>query len=313
MRISSQISAVLIVSMGILLLFTIAFYFYSMKNFKNEEVVQIRSTLLEERKNQLRDVVQNAYSVLETANFYEPAQAAISNMRFGEDHQNYFFVIDQKGMFWVNPAHPELVGNAYLDLTDINGKRYVEEIINASRGNKDAFIRYQVFRFNESTPSTKLVHFKSFEKWNWIVCAGIFIDDIEVLMEKKEAQLQSTLMNQIKIFIIAELLALLITVFVSKRIFRAKLVYPIEQLTQAAEEMVVGNFDNDIDIKSSCEINKLVDAMQRMQDSFTIASERLKLISRHPQPIKFAGGESHGSHKFRSHHDNDDFIYRSAS
>ncbi len=313
MRISNQISAVLIISMGILLLFTITCYFYSIKNFKNEEIANIRKTLLEERKNQLRDVVQNAYSVLETANFYEPAQAAISSMRFGKDHQNYFFVIDRKGMFWVNAAHHELVGNVYLDLTDINGKRYVEEIINASRGNEDGFIRYQVFRSDDTKPSTKLVHFKRFDKWDWIVCAGIFIDDIEVLMEIREAQLHSALINQIRFFIFAELLALLISVFISKRIFRSKLVHPIEQLTEAAEEMVVGNFDNDIDIKSSCEINKLVDAMQRMQDSFTIASERLKVISRKPCPIKFVGEESHAPQKFESSHRNSHLIYRSAS
>ena len=311
MRIGSQISAVLTVSMGILLLFTVSFYFYSIKKFKSEEISYIRRTLLEERKTQLRDVVQNAYSVIETANFYEPAQAAISSMRFGEDHKNYFFVIDRTGMFWVNPAQPELVGKVYMDLADVNGKKYIEQIINMSRYKANDFIRYQIFRSDEGKPATKLVHFKRFDKWDWIVCAGIYIDDIEVLVDKKEAQLHTTLINQIKFFVLAELLALLITIYICKRILKVKLVHPIQRLTHAAEEMIVGNFYYDTEIKSNREINKLVDAMQRMQDSFIIASERLKSNNRQSNP--FIEEESYAPEKFNSVRESENFVYRSAN
>lgn len=277
MRINRQITVVIIMSMGLLLFFSIIFTYYSMNNLKNEEIKRIKQTLIEERKHHLRDVVQNAYSVLETARFYEPAQAAISNMRFGEDDQNYFFVIDQNGMFWVNPAQPESVGTVYLDLTDANGQRYIEEIISNANSAESAFVQYQAHKSGSTDPSTKLVHFKKFEKWNWIVCAGIFIDDIDAILKNKEQLIQHTLLNQIKLFSFAELLVLIISISISHRFFKTKLVKPIEALTQVAQEMVDGNFKTEINIESSREINQLVDAMQRMQDSFTIVYERLRV------------------------------------
>jgi len=246
----------------------------------------MRQTLLDERKSQLRDVVENAYSVLETANFYEPAQAAIASMRFGEDRQNYFFVIDQKGMFWVNPDQPELIGRVSMDLTDLNGKRYIKQIIHHTQAEKQSFIRYRVKKPDSSDPSTKLVHFKSFEKWNWIVCAGIFIDDIETIIKKKEDYIQSAMINQIKLLSLAELLVFIISVTVSTILFQIKLVKPIEKLTQAAEEMVAGNFKNKINIKANYEIDQLANAIQRMQVSFAILYERLRAIKTKSKAVK---------------------------
>ena len=291
MRINRQITAVIIMSMGLLLFFTIIFSYYSMNNLKNEEIQQMRQTLLEERKHQLRDVVQNAYSVLETANFYEPAQAAINSMRFGEDDQNHFFIIDQNGMFWVNPVQPESVGKVYMDLTDANGQRYIEEIISNANSAESAFVQYQAHKSGSTDPSTKLVHFKKFEKWNWIVCAGIFVDDIDVILDSKEKQIQNALITQIKLFGFGELLALIISVSISHRFFRTKLVKPIEELTRVAQEMVDGNFKTEINIESSREINQLVDAMQRMQDSFTIVYERLRVRTIQANNLKIVSKE----------------------
>lgn len=279
MRITHQITTVIFFSMVLLLLFTILFSYYSMNKFKDEEIGNLRQMLLDERKSQLRDLVQNAYSVLEASNFYEPAQAALNKMRFGEKNQNYFFVIDPKGMFWVNPAYPKLVGKAFPNLKDINGKRYIEEIIERANVSESAFINYQTYRNDSVQPSTKLVHFKAFKKWNWIICAGMFIDDIEAIVQKKQERIQQAMLQKIKLFALGELLALMISGLISVRFFRIKLVKPIMQLTQSAEDLIVGNFDNDISIQSSREINQLADAMQRMQDSFSIACNLLKARS----------------------------------
>lgn len=291
MRINRQIIMIVSISMGLLLIFTIVFSYHSMNSLKNREVDQVRQILLKERKNQLRDAVQNAYSVLETANFYEPAQAAISSMRFGEDNQNYFFVIDQKGMFWVHPDQPGLVGNVYQDLADINGKRYIEQIIKATQEVGDSFVKYQIYHTGSTRPSTKLVHFKKFQEWGWIVCAGIFIDDIDAVVRQKETQIQSAMIRQIKVFAFAGLLALIFSLIVSLRFLQAKLVKPMEELTMVAEDMIVGNFEREINIRSNYEINRLASAMQRMQDSFLIAFERLKRRPNPSKPIVLLKGE----------------------
>ncbi|MBN2420012.1 MAG: cache domain-containing protein [Deltaproteobacteria bacterium] len=277
MKINTQIIVAVSMSMALLFVFTIMLSGYSMNNLKDDEIVQMRETLISERKSQLRDMIKNAHSVLETANFYEPAQAAISNMRFGEKGQNYFFVIDRSGMFWVNPAQPEMVGKVHLELKDMAGVEYIRGIIQIANVDGEGFINYQDKKQGSTESSTKLVHFKCFDKWNWIVCAGIFLDDIETILNRNQQQIQSSIIDQIKTYIFGGLLASILTTFATTFYFRKKLVQPIRKLTESVEEMVAGNFDKDIEVfKSSQEINKLVDAMQRMQASFIIAYNRLK-------------------------------------
>ena len=276
MKINKQINMVILVSMAAFLLISILLSYNSLNNLKNQEIDKMRATLLSERKNQLRDVVKNAYSVLETANFYAPAQEAISNMRFGENGQNYFFIVDPTGMFWVDPAHPEMVGKVNKDLTDAKGMRYIEQIITNAYVLGEGYLKYYDYKSGSDTPSVKLVHFKRFKNWDWILCASIFIDDIESSVAGNQAEINSAMMGQIRQFIIFGLLTLVVAVFFSTRFFMKKLVQPIQHLTTGVEQMINGNFNVDFNIKSNREINLLVNAMERMQDSFAIAYKRLK-------------------------------------
>jgi nitrate/nitrite-specific signal transduction histidine kinase len=51
---------------------------------------------------------------------------------------------------------------------------------------------------------------------------------------------------------------------------------PIAKLTDALDKIAEGDFDVRMNIRSSEEINKLVDAVERMQNSFAVAYRRLK-------------------------------------
>jgi methyl-accepting chemotaxis protein len=276
MKINRQISLIILISMGIFLLISSVSSYYTLNNLKKEEIEKMRATLLEERKSQLRDVVQNAYSVLETARFYEPAQQAIAGMRFGENKNNYFYIVDPTGMFWVNPAHPELVGKINKDLKDAKGMRYIEQIITESFIRQDGYLQYYENKPGSPQPSIKLVHFKYYKPWNWILCASIFIDDIDAILNSNQADISAAMSSQIKHFIIIGILGMGLAAFLSMLFFRKQLVQPIQKLTEAVEKMIQGDFSASINIKSNREINQLVDAVERMQNSFAVAYRRLK-------------------------------------
>jgi len=70
-------------------------------------------------------------------------------MRFGENKQNYFFIVDTEGNFWVNPARPDLVGKAGKDLTDAQGKKYIKEILSNAAVSGEGFVRYQQLKPGE--------------------------------------------------------------------------------------------------------------------------------------------------------------------
>ena len=54
------------------------------------------------------------------------------------------------------------------------------------------------------------------------------------------------------------------------------IVQPIKQLTEAAERMSMGDLDVKIDLKSKDEIGLLGQAINRMQTSFNMATERMR-------------------------------------
>ncbi|MDA8402638.1 MAG: cache domain-containing protein [Desulfobacteraceae bacterium] len=279
MKINRQINTIIIISMGFFLIASILLSMVSLNSLKNTEIDKMRETLLTERKNKLTDVVQNAYSVMETANFYEPAQNAIANMRFGENKQNYFFIVDYSGMFWVNPAQPQLVGKSGLVLKDAQGNSFIQRIISEAMVRGEGFIQYGDIKPGTTVPSTKLVHYKQFKNWEWVLCAGEYIDDIDAIVAGNAQKLHVAMVGQLTWQIVFGLLAMALTVVFSGLFFNKKLVLPIRQLTEAVDKITGGDFGGAIDIKASREINRLAEALMQMQDSFTVAYRRLKTLT----------------------------------
>jgi methyl-accepting chemotaxis protein len=250
--------------------------FQSLSNLKEQEIAEIESTLLQERRNQLRDVVQNAYSTIVSANFYETAQKAVSGMRFGENGKNFFYVLDSDGMFWVNPANPEWVGKSGQDLKDSLGNHYIMELIANALITSEGFVELNQAGTDGESLQSKLVHYKLIKKWNWIVCAEVFIDDIKTIVTRHQAAIQQSMTRQLTQFIISGSLALLLTVLLSMKFFYVRLVAPIHKIIHAVECMSIKKFNVDVSVHSNQEINQLADAVERMQNSFEVAFARLK-------------------------------------
>jgi methyl-accepting chemotaxis protein len=96
MNINRRINLLNISGLMVLGLLSIsAILYYSRENIQ-DETSTIRTILMEERKTQLMDLIDNAYSVLSTANYYQDARNAIGNMRFGIGKKNYFFIVDME-------------------------------------------------------------------------------------------------------------------------------------------------------------------------------------------------------------------------
>lgn len=276
MKLNTQINTVIITSMSVFLGISILLSVYSLMHLKDAELAKTREILMNERKTKLRDVVQNAYSVLETANFYEPAQKAISNMRFGENKQNYFYIVDFSGMIWVNPAQPQTVGTNGADMKDAKGFRYIAKIISDAMIKGEGFAEYYDVKPGSSEPSKKLVHFKQFKDWEWVLCADMFVDDIDAILLPKQREIEKAMRDQVMILSFFGFLALVLTASASTLFFRKKLVMPMKQITSAMDKITQGDFDTRIELRASEEINQLVDALERMQNSFAVAYRRLK-------------------------------------
>ncbi len=197
----------------------LAIFYYSKANIQ-EQMSTIRTILIEERKTQLNDLIANAYSVLSTANYYQDARNAIGNMRFGTGKNNYFFIVDMDGMMLVHPEHPELTGKIQNDLQDVDGRKIIQEILGTAQKNDEGFLQYRWPKPGTDIPVTKLTYFKVFKNWKWVLCTGIYLDDIEQAVDQKNSALMTAMNVHIQFMTGIVLLVLVCIMVLGVRITR---------------------------------------------------------------------------------------------
>jgi two-component system sensor histidine kinase ChiS len=146
--------------------------------------------------------------------------AWIEPVRFGIN--GYVFVLDRAGNLLVHPDK-SLVGNNVIAVTDPNGVKITQEVINVSQSTEQGgFINYIWVKPSTGVLTPKLSYARYFPKWDWIIGVGVYLDEKELVLSQKSQQLRKAVQNQIilmvAIFIGISGLAFIISHFFSKRI-----------------------------------------------------------------------------------------------
>ena len=184
----------------------------------------------------------------------------LNNITFEEKKSNYFFVYEVKNMqggddfakLVVNPNRPDLVGQLIsTKYEDTDGKRFREDFLKDIRETGESYTQYAYKKPASNESKYKLSYFKYYEKWNWIISAGIYTDDIEDEIEIKRKDLQKKVKNQVAqniiLFLMFLSIAILISIAISQRIDLILKSYEnkvrtnakeLEELNQSLEEKV---------------------------------------------------------------------------
>ena len=184
----------------------------------------------------------------------------LNNITFEEKKSNYFFVYEVKNMqggddfakLVVNPNRPDLVGQLIsTKYEDTDGKRFREDFLKDIRETGESYTQYAYKKPDSNESKYKLSYFKYYEKWNWIISAGIYTDDIEDEIEIKRKDLQKKVKNQVAqniiLFLMFLSIAILISIAISQRIDLILKSYEnkvrtnakeLEELNQSLEEKV---------------------------------------------------------------------------
>lgn len=154
------------------------------------DLINLRATMLDDRRNTLRNVVEMANSTLshyqkrsqsgELSDDDARAQAlaSLNDQRYGGD--NYVFVIKPDTTIVSHPVQPKLNGTTGRDIKDPNGVSLFVELAKAAGQRDGAYVHYMWNKPGENGVFPKLSYAK-IGPFGWIVATGIYIDDVDTL------------------------------------------------------------------------------------------------------------------------------------
>lgn len=244
------------------IIFTMISLFYLIPDTKKsiyaEKDIQLRTNV-----DSVYSIVSYYYSLSQTGALTDQeaqarAKEIISKMRYGE--AGYYWVDD---IHYVNVMHgidSNIIGKNRESDTDRNNVFYIKNYIDGAVKNKSEGF-YSNFWFpkpNETAASQKRGYAKLFEPWGWIICTGIYIDDVEKVVQKQ-------IITIIAINAVLVLVTFLFTFWFSRR----KIVQPLESVISKLDEMASngGDLTKKVVIESNDELGQLASAVNSILDS----------------------------------------------
>lgn len=155
-----------------------------------------RATMLEDRKEKLRNLVEVALTVvgqfeaqardgkLPLEEAQKAALEAVSRLRYAE--KEYFFVQDLvKETVIMHPFAIRLIGTSVTAVKDKSGKQFSLELNNLARDKGEGYVDYVGERYGSGVQVPKLSYIKKFAPWGWAIGSGIYIDDVDAAFRRE--------------------------------------------------------------------------------------------------------------------------------
>ncbi|WP_042347404.1 methyl-accepting chemotaxis protein [Bacillus massiliigorillae] len=171
------------------------------------------------------------------------------NINLGKN--GYMYIVGKDGL---DIANAETEGHNSWNDVDINGKKYVQELIKV--GNNGGGLTYYEFPMpnNKNQIEPKVAYSKTDPNWNWTIVASTYLMDFNKPANK--------IMNFVLILIG---ITLLVGAFIIW-IFASSMARPINKVTNHMDQLANGDLTGEsLQIKSKDEIGQLANSMNQMQ------------------------------------------------
>ena len=97
-----------------------------------------------------------------------------------DNGKGYFFILDHKGATVLNADIPEMEGYDMLDMKDMDGNFVIRDILALAREQDLGFYPYRWSKpGSHGIGHLKIICVKNFEPFNWAICAGFYVEDME--------------------------------------------------------------------------------------------------------------------------------------
>ena len=218
----------------------------SLKIFREEQEQSVKQTLKQETEIAL-STIDTIYKRQQAGEINEieakkEASNLVRNLRY-DNGKGYFWIDTYDGINVVLLGRTETEGKSRLELTDHNGTSFIKEMIKNGKQENGGFTKLMFAKPNETTPLPKLNYTVSYEPYKWIVGTGVWIDEIDSLVNDKQLEMHQSMVKRIIsiifIVLLLEIVSFIISIFMARQI-----TVPIQKVTKELEKMATGDFSN---------------------------------------------------------------------
>ena len=164
----------------------------------------------------------------------------LREVRFGDD--GYLFIYDFKGTNLMHPILSNLEGKNLINLKDKNGIFVIKELLKVSKQPEGGFVNYIWFKPSIKKDTQKLGFAISIDKYQWMIGSGVYLDEINEIMQLKQKLLYKTIKADInKIILIILSILLIIILFIN--IWNKKLKNSFDKFTNFFKKASIENIN----------------------------------------------------------------------
>jgi methyl-accepting chemotaxis protein len=150
---------------------------------------QQRNTMIDDRRSDLKHVVDAAHSIVKeyaakveagalTKDLaQQEAKARLSAMRYGDD--GYLFILDSRPVVVMHATNASLRNKDVSAVKDTNGKLLFVDMVNTARGQGGGYVDYEGLLPGTDIRAPKITYVKYFSPWDWTIATGVFVHDID--------------------------------------------------------------------------------------------------------------------------------------
>ena len=227
------------------LTFFISLYFQFL-NFQSDKI-QIKNEFLELQKSKLKNEIDTIFKIIKRED--EVLEELSKNS--DTDLSKLMEIRKQNLLNWL--ANYKLKENGYVFVNSIDGTPLIfngklaekmdkypypeifKKQLEASRNPNGDFFNYKFKKINSQTEFDKISFVKKYDKYDWIIGTGVYLDEVDEELALKETLFRKTLLNQILSMFALFILVLFCIYFISKKL--SKYINDnVENLTLAFEK-----------------------------------------------------------------------------
>jgi len=140
----------------------------------------------------------------------------IEHMRNERDGTGYIFIYTFDGINIADPILKENNGKNLINFQDINGKKVIQELITISQKPNGGYVNYVWNKPITNTLEKKISYSISYKPWRWMIGCGVYLDNIQNVIDKREKEYQEKVIKYLYQVIILSIILFIMGYLLNK-------------------------------------------------------------------------------------------------